>query len=146
MVLVSGKSGFSFRFQFSPRRRGWGIFASFEKILLGEEKLDKQRTLKKGRIKRDKLNGDNLRLSANICGFMGNTGRKKKMARGPKWGEMAQKWREIKGFGVTSLFFHRFWALFLSISGCGPFSSFRPIFCFHFRLSARFPFYAKSAR
>ena len=29
-VLVSGKSGFSFWFQFLPGRRGWGIFASFD--------------------------------------------------------------------------------------------------------------------
>ena len=33
MVLVSGKNGFSFWFQFLPKRRGWGILASFEAVL-----------------------------------------------------------------------------------------------------------------
>ena len=30
VALVLGKSGFSFWFQFLPKRRGWGIVASFE--------------------------------------------------------------------------------------------------------------------
>ena len=30
MVLVSAKGGFSFWFQVLPKRRGWGISASFD--------------------------------------------------------------------------------------------------------------------